>query len=1123
MARIAVIDDVPTNRELLVTVLAALGHATIEAADGATGFELVRRERPELVICDVLMPAVDGYEFVRRLRADPGVAATPVIFSTAHYLDAEARALASACGVDEILAKPTEPEELVRVVNRILGQPPAPRRGVPPPEFDRQHLQLMTGKLSDKVAELQRANGKLEALIGLNLELASQRDPAQLLERVCGCARQLIDAAYGSVAVRETDGEALAFVRHSGIAPEVLAHMGPVALDAGALGGVYRGQTPLRLERGALRAALGGLPAAYPPLQSLLAAPVTSLTACYGWICLGNKRAEGGFTETDADLLAMLAAQAGRIYESGSLYARVQTHARTLEAEIADRERAQRQLAAQFMTARILDEAHSVAEAAPRLLRAICSELGFAAGALWSVDETGQTLRCLDVLCDGDGACAEFVARTRRLVLRKKMGVVGKVWASGEPLWLADLATAADFLRGAAAQRAGLRAGGLFPVFAGGRLAGVIEFFSRVPGAPAAQLLQTLAALGGQIGQFVDRSAQQRSIQRLTRVYAVLSGINSAIVRLHDRTTLFREACRIAVEQGGFGIAWIGEVDADSMEIVPVAWTGIDDQLGAERLSARDDAVTGQGAVGRAVRNGIPLFINDLSKIGFEGRRRAEALRRGYHALIALPLSVERRVVAVLVLYAQERDFFTGEELTLLRELANDISFALEYIGKQDQLAYLTYHDVLTGLPNRTRLHERLGQTLQAARHHPGERVAVVLWNIDRFRNINDTVGRQAGDSVLRELARRLQAAWPDPHDIARLGVDHFAGVVAGRQEITEIAHLVERVRGDLATQPVSVGEQALHLSISAGIAVFSGGEEEADTLVRNAEAALRRAKRSGVPYRFYGPEMNALVAETLMLENRLRRALERNEFTLHYQPKVNGANGRVTGLEALIRWNDPVNGLVQPATFIPILEETGMILQAGIWVIRQALSDACRWRSAGIAPPRIAVNVSAIQLQQKDFVESVRRVLDESDETLPAVDLEITESMIMTDLDENIARLGEIRGMGLDIAIDDFGTGYSSLGYLARLPVSALKIDRSFIEAMSGAPENKTIVSTIISLAHSLDLKVIAEGVEEEAQADFLRRFKCNELQGYLISRPLPPERVAAFVRAHGHAQRPH
>jgi CheY-like chemotaxis protein len=352
MARIAVIDDVPTNRELLVTVLAALGHATIEAADGASGFELVRRERPELVICDVLMPAVDGYEFVRRLRADPGVAATPVIFSTAHYLDAEARALASACGVDEILAKPTEPEELVRVVNRVLGQAPAPRRGVPPPEFDRQHLQLMTGKLSDKVAELQRANGKLEALIGLSLELASQRDPAQLLERVCGCARQLIDAAYGSVAVRETDGEALAFVRHSGIAPEVQMHLGPVALEAGALGDVYRGQTPLRLERAALRAALGGLPAAYPPLHSLLAAPVTSLTACYGWICLGNKQAEGGFTETDADLLAMLAAQAGRIYESGSLYARVQAHARTLEAEIADRERAQRQLAAQFTTRR---------------------------------------------------------------------------------------------------------------------------------------------------------------------------------------------------------------------------------------------------------------------------------------------------------------------------------------------------------------------------------------------------------------------------------------------------------------------------------------------------------------------------------------------------------------------------------------------------------------------------------------------------------------------------------------------------------------------------------------------------------------------------------------------------
>jgi len=246
-----------------------------------------------------------------------------------------------------------------------------------------------------------------------------------------------------------------------------------------------------------------------------------------------------------------------------------------------------------------------------------------------------------------------------------------------------------------------------------------------------------------------------------------------------------------------------------------------------------------------------------------------------------------------------------------------------------------------------------------------------------------------------------------------------------------------------------------------------------------------------------------------------LRQALERDEFVLYYQPKVSGLNGQVTGLEALMRWNDPTAGLVQPAKFIPILEETGMILQVGLWAIRRALADACIWRAAGVEPPRIAVNVSAIQLQQENFVASVRSAMGGNKSGYVPVDLEITESMIMTELDENILRLSEIRSMGGEIAIDDFGTGYSSLGYLAKLPVGALKIDKSFIETMSTTPESMTIVSTIISLAHSLDLKVIAEGVELEEQAKYLRLFKCNELQGYLISPPLPPEEVVAFLRA--------
>ena len=1115
MATIAVVDDMPDNRELLATILKALNHRVIEAADGAEALRLVREKKPALVICDILMPKVDGYEFVRQLRADAAISETPVIFYTAYYLEDDAQRLAKACGVVDILTKPSDPEDVIRVVTKALEQPVSvPAVTLPEPEFDRRHLHLMTSKLAEKVAELQAASAKLEALIELNLQLASQRELAQLLDHVCKRARQLIGADYGSLVARCTDSEALAYTVHSGISPEVVATMGAAQLDEGLLGRVYREQQAERYEFPAEHGVETGLPAGYPPLRSVLAAPITSLTKVYGWLCLGNKQGESGFTADDEKLLRILAAQVGRIYENGSLYRQVSGHALELEVEIVARERAQRHLSAQYTVARILGEAVSFDEVALKVLQAICAKLEFAAGALWKVDERPGVLRCFGAWCQPTELCGEWVAKTCRMVLEPDRGAPGNVWSSRRPLWRARIEPNPACSWSLEALDAGLRSGGAFPIVVRGEVAGVLEVFSREYQDEDSRLTDTLASLGGQIGQFLERSEQQQRIRRLTRVYAVLSGINSAIVRVHSRDALFDEACRIAVDAGEFGIAWIGELDPATMQVTPVAWAGGDDAVAARELAASTAGET-RDPVGEAVRTGVPVFINDIPASGASMTGLSEAQRYGYRSKIALPLFSEGKVAAVLVLYASEPGFFAGDELQLLGELAGDVSFALEFIAKKDRLAFVAYHDLLTGMPNRAHLLEHLTQALQSVRQHPGERVAVVVWNIHRFRNINETFGRQVGDGVLREVGQRLSAAWPNPMDVARIAVDHFAGIVSDNRQVTEIAHLIEQLAVDVFSSSIVVGENELRVAASAGIAVATGEDQDADTVLRNAEAALRKAKGSGMNYLFYGPEMNARVAESLMLENRLRQALERDEFVLYYQPKVSGATGLVTGLEALMRWNDPTVGLVQPDKFIPILEETGMILEVGLWAIRQALADAHAWRAAGIEPPRIAVNVSAIQLQQKNFVESVRCAIEEANGDARHVDLEITESMVMTEMQENIAKLTEIRLMGGDIAIDDFGTGYSSLGYLAKLPVGALKIDKSFIETMATTPESMTIVATIISLAHSLDLKVIAEGVEEEEQAKFLRLFKCNELQGYLISRPLPPDQVVDFLRS--------
>jgi diguanylate cyclase (GGDEF)-like protein len=453
--------------------------------------------------------------------------------------------------------------------------------------------------------------------------------------------------------------------------------------------------------------------------------------------------------------------------------------------------------------------------------------------------------------------------------------------------------------------------------------------------------------------------------------------------------------------------------------------------------------------------------------------------------------------------------------MKLLLELAGDISFALEVMEKEAQLVYLAHHDVLTGLPNRALFEERLEQRVRAA-HHDQKLFAVVMLDVERFRNINETLGRHVGDAVLRQLARRLQEAIGETEVLANVGADHFALATRRIDDAAEIARIVEQVLAAAVADPFDAGEKALHLAARAGIAVYPADGGDGEGLYRNAEAALREAKRTGQKYQFYAPQMNATVAQALHLENRMRGALQRGEFVLHYQPKVDLGTGAIVGLEALIRWQDPETGLVPPAQFIPLLEETGLIVQAGSWAMQEAARTAVAFRAKGLPAVRIAVNVSPIQLRQKGFVRSVEEAIGAAGGGAHGLDLEITESVIMHDIGENVRKLNELRAMGVELAIDDFGTGYSSLAYIGRLPVAVIKIDRAFIHKLDSRSENMPIVQTIISLTHELGRKVVAEGVETEDQAALLRKLRCDHYQGYLFSKPLPADGIERLLAAH-------
>lgn len=493
----------------------------------------------------------------------------------------------------------------------------------------------------------------------------------------------------------------------------------------------------------------------------------------------------------------------------------------------------------------------------------------------------------------------------------------------------------------------------------------------------------------GTHGDITARKEQERRVERLTRIHQVLSGINSAIVRIRDRNELFDEACRIAVEHGGFGIACISKCDPISMDVVPVAVAGTLIDRAALKTTARDDTPLGQGVVGRSIRQGIPVFCNDLAAepdVGSEQRR--EALRLGYRSDIALPLFEEGAVTGTLTLYATEPDYFTEDEVKLLVELAGDVSFALDTISKEEKLNYLAYYDPITGAANRNLLNDRLKQAVVQARRY-GYPVAVAVINLDHFKLVNDSLGHSVGDEVLQNCFSRIRACVRETDTLARFAGDEFILVLPAQSDVLATSRVIGRISEavsstpavvetlqrvlDSLSAPVTVSERELSVTCSIGASLYPQDGDEPETLLRNAAAALSRAKELGRKnFQFYTPALNAQIAERLSLHSALRHALERDEFTLHYQPRISLRTAEVSGCEALLRWNKPGAGMVSPAQFIPVLEETGLIIDVGRWVMEKAVSTWCKWKLKDATPPRIGVNVSQLQLAQVDFAGAV-------------------------------------------------------------------------------------------------------------------------------------------------------
>ncbi len=1104
MADILVIDDWPINRDFLATLLRYAGHTVREAADGAEALDLMRQALPDIAITDILMPGMDGVEFAKRVAASADFHNIPVIFYTATYRISEARDLAASCGVTTVLPKPSDPQHVLDAIHGELGLPlmtfasadsgetAGPPRQPPTREIQVRYLR----ELGDLHADLRTSvdelgapfNGeakrlnhimtrveasflsaqalamRLATVIELGADLAGRSRPTELLEVFCRAACNVLNAKVAVACILDEDGRVQDLVA-SGLSPEQTTGLRvQLAHVAGMLGDLLRDGRVRNFESDVDPIGIG-LPASHPPIANLLAARVATRSRTYGWFYVASRVEASVVAGSDPQLAEILAAQLASHYEGLMLFDRIRRHAGLLEVEIDERRDAMERMRESELRFRQLAEN----------INEVFFLLDAKTGATLYVSPAYSRIwqRSVDHVYGNPQAWVEAVHPEDRAAVIEVNSSVGGPGSFGHEFRIV-------------------------------RPDGTLRWI-KARGFPINDASGTLYRVAGIAEDITESKQQELSIKRLSRILRVLSNINSTIVRTHDRAALLDETCRILHDEGGFPIAWIGLFQADGAVKV-AASRGLD----ATTIAAAESYVVGKhGPLADWQRKQI-VAQGDLRALPSEalGPVAKRALENQCLSLAYLPLLPNDELAGLIAIYGKELEPFDEAETALLGELAGDVSFALQYIDKDEQLNYLAYYDPLTDLPNSSLFGERIAQMLD---RRP-QRAALFLADLDRFTNLNDSLGRHVGDRLLAAVAERLRKSVPEPNYLGRVGADTFAVGVSTLKTDTEAATILrERILAPL-NQPFMIEEHEIRVSARTGVALYPADGATGETLFRNAEAALMGARTSGARFLFYSPQLNSRVTDDLALEQQLRVAIDRQEFLLYYQPKIDAKSGELVGLEALLRWQSP-NGIVAPDRFIRVLEESELILDVGRWVIEKALEDYKTWKKRGLRPVPVAVNVSPIQLRYGDFPDMVFSVLGAAIKDTP-IEIEITESVMMADIEQNTQRLRKLNESGIKIAIDDFGTGYSSLRYLAKLPVDTLKIDRSFVVSMLTDPDNMTLVSTMIGLAHSFDLDVVAEGVDSEDQARVLRLMKCDTLQGYLFGRPVPAEQIEPLLQ---------
>ncbi|MPQ56609.1 EAL domain-containing protein [Duganella sp. FT27W] len=1064
-ARILIIEDNATNMELMVYLLRAFGYTPLSASDGEAGVEAARREQPDLIICDVHLPKLDGYGVVAALKADPATRDIPALAVTALAMVGDRERLLEA-GFDSYIGKPIEPDTFVKQIESFLtGEMSTPPKTdiatiliVDDHVLNREFLMTLLGYGGYRLIEA--ANGAE----GLKMALADKPDLV-----ISDILMPNMDGYEFVTRMHEHPDTAdvpVIFYTATYREREALA----VAESCGVRWVLPKPSDPDVILR-TVQEALGHEPTPVVESDDDRTAVVPDLPQEKRLLDIDHQVAEYlDELESSSQLISRLASAPAAVDVAAEDLARMtQRLSRSLSSlqAVSLRLTALIELGIELGAER---DPRALLEIGCRVAQNICVSKYACIGVL---DEEGVALAYYSSC--GAGVPIHEIAQNPRA------GVLGGLLEQRIPCRINDL-DGAPFNVGLPASHPPVHTFLGVPIASRERIHGWLYLVDKLGADGFSEVDERVAATVA--AQLAGAYENLQLYDEIKRNHAQLTLDMNARIRLDEDLRRFRLAMDATADA-------IFLVDRAGMCFVDVNATACR-MLGFER----EDFL--QVGPNKQVEG-------DLVKLEV----LYEKLLSGDQSGAMTELLLQCRDGSPLAVEVQRRTLRSGSSWILVA-VARDITERKE---AEQRLLKLAHFDTLTGLPNRSQFNDSLTHSMrQAAEHHWS--LAVLFLDVDRFKNVNDTLGHTIGDELLRQFSSRLVDCLRVRDTIGRFGGDEFAAILMLPEGAQNAVVVVDKIREALR-RPFDLKGHEVTVTASIGISVFPDDAADPDTLIQYADTAMYRAKEAGRDaFRFFTAEMNAQSMARLELENALRRAIENDEFVLHFQPKVNISSGRISGAEVLIRWQRPGHGMVSPALFIPILEETGLIVRVGSWVINEACRKIAHWRRTSAGAVHLSVNVSGIQFFVGGLEEEVLRAIKEHDISPELLELELTESSLMSNAEETITVLQNLKALGIKISIDDFGTGYSSLAYLKRFPIDKLKIDIAFVREVTSNPDDAAIVLAIINMAHSLKLDVIAEGVEKDAQLAYLRRHGCDEMQGYYFSRPLPENEFEAMLR---------